>query len=314
MQNDKNAFTEKERVMERQLAEAGMPLMRADVQGAEAHSDSVTCPHCGAVNEPGALFCENCGRQLRERRCPMCGALLEDDADYCERCHQYVDAEHCSFCHAMVGPDDQYCPDCGASLAGIECPVCHTVGKFGFCEACGTPLTDSARIALREAWQDEALAERVQNLEQELEQLWMTRPVSNDQQRAKLQAVMALSQRVKELIAQEVRKETSTPVTPIEVKKEEPAEPEILTEQELQKKINSVQMALQSVLDEMAIEHQANPAHARNVAMARKPKVSRLAWKCNYKHALHTSPLGCACPHHGGKWVVLDGKSIVSDN
>ena len=46
---------------------------------------------------------------------------------------------------------------------------------------------------------------------------------------------------------------------------------------------------------------------ARNYAMAHRPVGSSLGWKCNFKHAIHTGPFGCACPQMGGKWVVLDG-------
>jgi hypothetical protein len=39
--------------------------------------------------------------------------------------------------------------------------------------------------------------------------------------------------------------------------------------------------------------------------MAQKPVGVRLAWKCNYKQALHSSPCGCAKPQMGGQWVIL---------
>lgn len=315
MQNEKDDLVQRERLMEEQLAQAGMPLMRAEAKVAD--DDSVTCPNCGAINESTSLYCEQCGAHLRDFRCPFCGAPMDEQTDYCERCHQYIDREHCSFCHARVSEGDLFCPECGSSLSGIECPVCHTIGKFGFCEACGTPLTDSARLALREAWQDEVLVERVRSLEEELEKLWLVRPVTNDQQREKQEAVMSLASRVKDLIRQERLKAAQQGGTPAPASVEEP-EPEpavcVMTEQDLQRKIHETQQALQEILNSMATQEDINPAHARNTAMARKPKVSRLAWKCNYKQALHTSPLGCACPQHGGKWVVMDGKSVVEDD
>ena len=44
--------------------------------------------------------------------------------------------------------------------------------------------------------------------------------------------------------------------------------------------------------------------------MATKPAGIRLAWICNYKNAMHSSPCGCAKPHLGGKWIILDKNNI----
>ena len=30
----------------------------------------------------------------------------------------------------------------------------------------------------------------------------------------------------------------------------------------------------------------------------------------NYKNAMHSSPCGCAKPHLGGKWIILDKNNI----
>ena len=66
---------------------------------------------------------------------------------------------------------------------------------------------------------------------------------------------------------------------------------------------------LSALLDKMAIPAESSPAKVRNYAMAQKPVGVRLAWKCNYKNALHSSPCGCAKPQMGGKWVVLGHSS-----
>lgn len=275
----------------------------------ENESAESKCPVCGAVNDPGSLFCEHCGSRLRHMTCPKCGAPMDEQADYCEQCHQYVDAEHCSFCHAQIGPDDVFCPECGASLSGIECPVCHTVGRFGFCEACGSPLTDSARKLYKETWRDTELAEKVTQLTEELEKLWMTMPVTSEQQVEKRKKVRELEQRVKSLIAQELAKKDGAPEPSSLAEDSQPqANDSYLTEEDLKAKIEATQHELQQMLDSMATAAQPNSAYARNVAMARKPRVSRLAWRCNYKQALHGSPMGCACPQHGGTWVVLGSR------
>lgn len=294
----------KEREQELKLPK-GMTLISADT--AEQSLSSGVCSVCGATNDPDALFCEHCGARLRELLCPKCGAPLSEDADYCERCHTYVNTDHCPFCNGLVDDHDTFCPSCGSPLSGIECPVCHSLGHFGFCGSCGTPLTDSARLELQMAWEDQPYAEKVHQLEEELEKLWLTRPVESEQQQADIERVRMLCQRVKELMAQEGE-------NTYQVEGEPGNGPVPMSESELKQKILNKQEALQVLLDTMAMPPQENSALARNYAMARKPHISRLAWKCNYKHALHTSPLGCACPKMGGKWVITDGRTEIQDD
>jgi hypothetical protein len=69
---------------------------------------------------------------------------------------------------------------------------------------------------------------------------------------------------------------------------------------------------LSAILDKLAVAPTSAPVKARNYAMASKPVGVRLAWVCNYKHAMHSSPCGCAKPHMGGKWVVL-GKNSTDE-
>ena len=74
---------------------------------------------------------------------------------------------------------------------------------------------------------------------------------------------------------------------------------------------------LSEMLEKLAIPPAASPAKVRNYAMASKPMGVRLAWMCNYKGAMHSSPCGCAKPQLGGKWIILgkNGKeTLVDDN
>jgi hypothetical protein len=74
---------------------------------------------------------------------------------------------------------------------------------------------------------------------------------------------------------------------------------------------------LAAILEKMAQAPQPKPAQVRNYAMACKPQGVRLAWECNFKHALHSSPCGCAKPQMGGKWIILGKntrKEIKDDN
>lgn len=286
-------------------AEAASLQMEAQTQAVQPG----VCPICGAVNEHDALFCEQCGARLREFLCPHCNAPLDEEADYCENCHTYIDDEHCPFCYGLVGENDTFCPECGAPLAGIECPVCHTIGHFAFCASCGSALTDGARQELRDVWNNNPDTDKIRALETELERLWMVRPVTSERQRQEIQSVKLLCDRVKQLMAQEGANTYAD-----DSEKPEEAPVAVLSEEELKKQILNKQQELQNLLDAMQMPVAENSCQARSYAMARKPRISRLAWKCNYKHALHSSPLGCACPHHGGKWVVLDGKTEVLDD
>ena len=78
-----------------------------------------------------------------------------------------------------------------------------------------------------------------------------------------------------------------------------------MTKDELEEKKAEKIRVLSAILDKLAVPPSASPAKARNYAMASKPVGVRLAWVCNFKHALHSSPCGCAKPQMGGKWVVL---------
>ena len=80
---------------------------------------------------------------------------------------------------------------------------------------------------------------------------------------------------------------------------------ERMTAEELTRKKAEKMDLLTALLEKFAVTPTPSPAIARNYAMASKPKGVRLAWVCNYKHAMHSSPCGCAKPHLGGKWVIL---------
>ena len=78
-----------------------------------------------------------------------------------------------------------------------------------------------------------------------------------------------------------------------------------MTKEELDKRKKSQLSLMTEVLERMALKPIPSPVKARNFVMATKPMGVKVAWKCNYKQALHSNPCGCAKPHLGGKWVVL---------
>ncbi len=85
-----------------------------------------------------------------------------------------------------------------------------------------------------------------------------------------------------------------------------------MTDKQLEKLKQQNMEALAEALEKLATRPTESPIMARNYTMACKPQGIRLAWVCNYKHAMHSSPCGCAKPQLGGKWVVL-GKKSSSD-
>lgn len=271
------------------------PVVSAQkTQKAEKTQHTGICPKCGAQNDPNALFCENCGASLRVNECPNCGTALEPGVDYCEACNTYIGTDMCSFCSAPLLDSDTFCPECGASRDGIECPVCHAHSMFSFCKSCGTPLTEKAREMQQQAW-DVPFLNQVRELEKEMEHLWLKAPVNNEIQRQRRQANYDIRNHVLALLEGDG-----------EVLYERISEPEpLMNEAELEDLKEQKRRQLQELLNKMAMSEQPSPAQARLVAMACKPGVSRMAWQCNYKNALHTSPLGCACPQKGGKWIVL---------
>ena len=268
---------------------------------------SLRCPNCGTANEPSAIFCENCGQILQDIVCPHCGSPVDPETDFCEHCQNYISNDRCSFCYAPMSESDTYCQQCGQPRTGIVCPTCHSVSHFSFCEHCGTPLTDRARIDLETAW-DVPFAQEVRKLEAEVERLWRYRPINTQHQRSKMEQIQEIRNRVIALLREEDIKMYSDAPSTKEI-------PESHSQNELSSLLDQKCKMLQALLDKMEMPKMNNPALARNHAMATKPHISKLAWRCNYKNALHPSPLACACPQKGGKWVILNGKeeNLITD-
>ena len=259
---------------------------------------SVKCPYCGTINDPDALFCASCGKPLGTVNCPNCGAELDPDADFCEVCHHYIRTDICSFCGSRLSGYEAFCPECGSPRGGIVCPVCHTLNDFSFCKQCGTALTDEARKLLAELQMTPEYKE-MQALAKELQELDMQLPYANEKDQIREQLNNKLRERVLTLLAQD-KGFTATVV-------EKPSKR--IPKAELDRKKNDHLNRLAELLEKMAQVPQPQAAKVRNYAMACKPQGVRLAWECNFKHALHSSPCGCAKPQMGGKWIVLGKNS-----
>lgn len=269
-------------------------------------AQGVACPNCGVVNDADAMFCASCGAALHTGICPNCGSEVDPEADFCEVCHHYIKYDACSFCGARMDGGEQFCPECGSPRGGIVCPTCHTLNDFSFCKQCGTPLTEEARHILQEMKQQPEYMELLADAKKLME-LQMLLPYQSERDLVRDRKNDELRQRVLTLLAMD--EGVTAPVIPSNENKRPSAE-------ELHEKKEEVMNRITALLDRLAIPPQPSPAHVRNYAMAQKPVGVRLAWVCNYKHAMHSSPCGCAKPQLGGKWVIL-GKNqkatIVND-
>ena len=276
------------------------------MQANSQQASGVACSRCGTINEPEAAFCASCGAPLHRSSCPHCGNEIDVDADYCEVCHRYIRHDVCSFCGAAITGEEAYCPQCGSPRGGIVCPTCHTLNEFSFCKQCGTALTEEARQMMRQLRLDPEYRQMVV-LAKELDQLQMEVPLTTQHDVVRDEHNMAFREHVLKLLAQD--KGMPDPV--IEAPKEQP-----MSREELDKKKRDVMDKLTELLDRMAIPQMPSPAQVLNYAMAQKPAGVRLAWMCNFKHAMHSSPCGCAKPQMGGKWVVLghNSKQEIKDD
>ena len=148
------------------------------------------CPHCKTINEPDALFCEECGTALgHSKLCPHCSQPLDLLADFCEHCKSYVCPQRCSFCGASIAETDAFCPECGASREGVICPACQTRNPFSYCRVCGIPLTEEA-IHQSKLAHEEPMWKQMEELSTELEILNKIIPARIAAKRKELQDLL----------------------------------------------------------------------------------------------------------------------------
>ena len=251
------------------------------------------CPFCGAVNEPEALFCAQCGQPINKTTCPHCGAEIDPDADFCEVCHHYIKKDVCSFCGAHLSGNEAYCPECGSPRGGLVCPTCHSLNDFAFCKKCGTALTEEAKKMVKQLQRNPDYQELME-IVQDFSKLENALPYNSERDIVREQMNNKLRERVLTLLAKDEGVEN--PVIP-------KPETKRMTKEELEEQKAVKIKMLSAILDKLAVPAGPSPAKAR------KPVGVRLAWVCNYKHAMHSSPCGCAKPQMGGKWVVLGSNS-----
>ena len=137
--------------------------------------------------------------------------------------------------------------------------------------------------------------QEMQALAKELQELDMQLPYANEKDQIKEQLNNKLRERVLTLLAQD--KGFAATI----VEKPSKRVPKAELDRKKADRVNR----LTELLEKMAQVPQPQPAKVRNYAMACKPQGVRLAWECNFKHALHSSPCGCAKPQMGDDVLVL---------
>ena len=241
-------------------------------------------------------------QQVAGKVCPYCGAVNEPEAMFCAQCGQPISKDVCSFCGARLLGNEAYCPECGSARGGLVCPTCHSLNDFAFCKKCGTALTEEARMLVKQLQKNPDYRELLE-IVQDYSRLENALPYNSERDVVREQMNAKLRERVLTLLAKDEGVEN--PVIP-------KTESTRMTKEELEEQKAVKIKMLSSILDKLAVLPSTSPVKARNFAMASKPVGVRLAWVCNYKHAMHSSPCGCAKPHLGGKWVVL-GKNSTAE-
>lgn len=144
-------------------------------------------------------------------------------------------------------------------------------------------------------------------LTQEYDELQMQLPYETVQDKERDDELQELRKRVLTLLAEDTGKTIEVVPTPKRKR---------VTKEELDESKSRKLDQIAELLNRLAIPEDPSPARVRNYAMAQKPSGVRLAWVCNYKQALHSSPCGCAKPQMGGKWVILghNSKQEIKDD
>jgi hypothetical protein len=176
------------------------------------------------------------------------------------------------------------------------------LNDFSFCKQCGSPLTEEAHLLLEKVHEMPEFKE-LQKLASSLQQLEQSIPYYSERDLLKDQRNIKLRERVLTLLAED--RGIAHPVIP-------EAENKRLSKEEYDAKKKERLEQIAAILEKMVQTPQPKPAQVRNYAMACRPQGVRLAWECNFKHALHSSPCGCAKPQLGGKWIIL-GKDVKKE-
>ena len=119
-----------------------------------------TCTYCGRANEPGALFCMDCGKPLGKAAAAKKAVPtpVPGDASAPAPAPMVPDLGNstpapagraCPFCNGTIEGPQPYCPHCGRRLSapgsGPACARCGSpvVSGTRFCATCGSPIDEA---------------------------------------------------------------------------------------------------------------------------------------------------------------------------
>jgi len=320
------------------------PVSASHIQAEEENpvQNASPCPGCGEAIPEGAVFCPECGYNLKNPSfCTNCGTEIVEGADICVSCKSWILHDQCVFCYAHLDSNAAFCEECGNPRDGIVCPGCGSLSIFDFCTKCGKPLTEGAAKAIALAKSDpdaKAFVESIQetvNINSEIEELTAllneipiappsatpAKPQERKMGRfsdSKMAAILQTDQNMDGAVkrrADEQRKADEHAKTQADAAQQ--AETERL-QRVHDKKVKEAQARLEALEKERqkalaaAAEARARlkskifPSNqdARSFHNAMRP-VNPRGWLCNYADVLHEAgPNDCHCPSQGGEWIT----------
>jgi ribosomal protein L40E len=82
----------------------------------------MNCPVCGTLNIDEAVFCKQCGSELRQSECPHCKAAIEPGAQFCPMCgtrlleYEEEAGRTCQSCGFLNPAGTLYCKRCNQKI------------------------------------------------------------------------------------------------------------------------------------------------------------------------------------------------------
>lgn len=249
MEKTQRTIRPQEMARERERVREDAPQMMMQQQQ-QQQAGGKKCPFCGAINDPEAMFCAQCGQPISKSSCPFCGSEIDPDADFCEACHHYIRKDICSYCGAHLSGNEAYCPECGSPRGGLVCPTCHTMNDFAFCKQCGTALTAEAKELVKELQKNPDYME-LMDVVQEYSRLESSLPYNSERDVVREQMNMKLRERMLTLLAKDAGVEN--PVIPkVSTKR--------MTKEELEEQKAEKIKKLSAILDKLAVPQRHHPS------------------------------------------------------
>lgn len=279
-----------------------------DEQGSEAE-DTLSCAACGALNEPEARYCCECGTSIHSAgQCPRCGASILPGGDICEVCGEWLLPDKCKFCYAPIEEEAKFCAECGNPVDGIQCPKCSKLSYFDFCKHCGIPLTAQSQEMIRELQDAEEFKALLQNIQT------ISQPATPVPDEADLQELMRMKQYEKKF--KKIEKSQAPQQTFRLGNVEETIELAKKTKESEQKTASPSDLtaSLQKLQQKTFKTNQEARRFfgALKVLLPTMVKVPvPIGWRCNAFNCFHPDgPQGCADPGPGGEWIFEERSEI----